>query len=173
VRAYERQQLLLTLQPFWPRLGESRRDHAQGARSRPQRLLRGRDHVLAGKADDAEVDRVSDLFERTMRADARHRLAGAVDRVRGAREAAGEEVPEDQPADRPGPGGGADDGDGAGLEEGSERRGDRDVVALVDARLIALGRRDRESHLDDAAVERPGRDEPDVLEHRQHRPVLR
>ena len=58
------------------------------------------------------------------------------------------------------------------LEERAQRRCHSDVVALVDARLVAHRRRDRELDLDDAAVERPRRDEADVLEYGQHGPVL-
>ena len=47
------------------------------------------------------------------------------------------------------------------------------MIALVDARLVALRGGDREPHLDDAAVERAGRDEADVLEDGEHDPVLR
>ncbi len=46
------------------------------------------------------------------------------------------------------------------------------MVALVDARLVALGRLDREPNLDDAAVEHAGGPEADVLEHREHGLVL-
>ena len=85
-----------------------------------------------GKADHAEVDRVADLLERAVGAHAGNRLAGAVDRVGGAREPAGEDVAEQLAADRAAPRGGADHGNRAGLEERPQRGGDCDVVALVD-----------------------------------------
>ena len=100
--ADEGEQLLLALDAFGPRLGESRRDDAERARTCPQRFLGRGDHVLAGQADHAEVDRVGDLLERAVGAHAGDGLAGAVDGVGGAGEAAGEDVAEEEPADRAG-----------------------------------------------------------------------
>ena len=60
----------------------------------------------------------------------------------------------------------------ARLEERLERGGDGDVVALVDALLVARGRRDREAHLDLAALELARDLEAGVGEDREHRPVL-
>ena len=51
VRTDERQQLLLAGEALGAGLGEPRRDDAERARARAQCLLRGRDDVLAGKAD--------------------------------------------------------------------------------------------------------------------------
>ena len=110
--------------------------------------------------------------ERARRRAPGHRLAGPVDRVRGAAEAACEDVAEELAADRSAARRRADDGHGRRLEERSQRRGDGDVVALVDALLVARRRLDREPDLDDAAVERPRRPEADVLEDGEHAAVL-
>ena len=99
-------------------------------------------------------------------------LARAVDRVRGTGEPAGEDVAEQLAADRAASRRGADHGHGFRLEERLQRRRHGDVVALVDARLVALRRLDREPHLDDAAVERARGPEADVLEHGEHGLVL-
>ena len=168
VGAHERQQLLLARDALGPGLGEARRDDAERARPRAQRFLGGGEHELAGKADHAEVDRIADLLERAVGAHAGDGLTGAVDGIGGAGEPAREDVAEQLAADRPAPRRGADHGDRARLEERAQRRGHRDVVALVDSRAVALGRLDREPHLDDAAVERARRHEAGVLEHGEH-----
>ena len=100
-------------------------------------------------------------------------LTRAVDGIRGAGEPAGEDVAEQLAADRAAPCRGADHGDGPRLEERAQRRGHRDVVALVDSRPVALGCLDREPHLDHAALEGARRHEAGVREHREHRVVLR
>ena len=128
--------------------------------------------LLAGQADDAQVDVVGDLLDGAVGPDAGHGLALAVDGVRGAGEAAGEHVAEQLAADGAAAGRGADDGDGGRLEEGAQGGGDGDVVALVDALPVALGGREREAHLVDAALEGAGGAEADVLEDPEHGGVL-
>ena len=145
---------ILSLAPFLADLGEARRDDAQRARPAPERLLGRLEHVLARDADHDEVELVVDLVERPVAAHGAHRLAAAVDRVRGAAEAAGEDVAEQLAADRPPSRRRTDDGDGARREERCQRGDDADVVAFVDALPVAHGGLDREPDLDHAGVER-------------------
>src|SRR5262249_57747587 len=58
------------------------------------------------------------------------------------------------------------------LEEVSERRGDREVVAFVNSGPVLLGRGDREADLELASLELPGHLEPCPLEDTDHRAVL-
>ena len=162
------EQLLLALAPSGPISANPAEITHSAARPGAERFLGGADHLLAGKADHAEVDLIADLLERAVGAHAGHRLAGAVDRVGGAGEPAGEDVAEQLAADRAASRRGADHGHRAGLEERAQRGGHGDVVALVDARSVALGRLDREPHLDDAAFEGSRRHEADVREHGEH-----
>ena len=61
----------------------------------------------------------------------------------------------------------------ARLEERSQRGADGDVVALLDAELVALGRSEVERHLDDAPFQLARELEAGALEDAEHRPVLR
>ena len=173
VGADEREQLLLPLDSFAADLGEAGRDHDERANALAQRLLRRAEDRRGGQRDHREVDRVGDLFDRAVGADAGNRLAVAVHRVGGAGEVAGEDVAEELAADRAAPLGGADDGDAPGLEERLERGDDRLVVARLDVLAVALRRRDRELHLQLAALELAGQLEACRLEDAEHRPVLR
>ncbi len=101
-----------------------------------------------------------------------NRLAGAVDSVGAAREAAGADIPKDGSTNRAGPGGRADDGDARRLEKRPQGGDDCDVVALVDPFAVPLGRLDGEAHLDRAAFDFPGDVEPSVLEDAKHRAVV-
>ena len=172
VRSHEREQLLLALGAFGADLGESRGDHAQRLDALPQCLLCRLEHAAAGHADDCEVDWIGDLLDRRVRAHACDGLAVAVDGVRGAGEVRSEDVAEELTADRAAALRRADDGDGGRSEERPERRGDRDVVALLDPGAEVLRRGDREAHLDLAAAERARHLEARVAEDCEHRRVL-
>ena len=172
VGAHERQQLLLAGDALGAGLGEARRDDAQRARPRAERFLGSGEHEVAGKADHAEVDLIADLLEGAVGTHSGDGGTGAVDGIGGAGEPTREDVAEQLAADRPAAGRGADHGHRAWLEERAQRCGHRDVVALVDSRAVALGRLDREPHLDHAAFERARRHEAGVREHREHRVVL-
>src|SRR5207237_1629654 len=143
VGAHETEQPLLALDPLGPGLGEAGGDDAERLRARRERRLGGVEDVLAREADHREVDLVRDLADRRVRSDAGNRLAGAVDRVRGAGEVAAQDVAKELAADRPAPRRRTEDGDGMRLEERPERGGDGDVVAQVDTLAVGLGRRDR------------------------------
>ena len=173
VGADEREQLLLPLHAFAADLGEAGGDHDEGANALAQRLLRRPENRGARQGDHGEIDRIGDLLDRAVGADAGDRLAVAVDRVGGAGEVAGEDVAEQLAADRAAPLGGADDGDAPGLEERLERGDDRLVVARVDVLAVALRRRDRELHLHLAALELAGQLEACRLEDAEHGPVVR
>ena len=116
---------------------------------------------------------VGDLLDRPVAAHAGDRLAVAVDRVGGAGEVAGEDVAEELAADRAAPPRGADDGDAPRLEERPQRGDDRHVVARVDVLAVALGRRDRELHLELAALELARQLEAGRLEDAEHGAVVR
>ena len=95
-----------------------------------------------------------------------------IHRIRGAGEVRLEHVAEELTADRSAPRRGAHDRDRLRLEERAQRRDDGRVVALLDALFEALGRRDRELDLDDAAGEFPLELEACALEDAEHRRVL-
>ena len=126
-----------------------------------------------GQRDDGQVDRVGDLLDRAVRAHAGDRLAVPVHRVRGAGEVAREDVPEQLAADRAAPPRGADHGDARGSKNGRSDAVDGGVVALLDALAVALRRRDRELHLDLAALELARQLEAGGLEDAEHAPVVR
>ena len=159
--------------PSLPIFGEAGRDHDERADALAQRLLGRAENRRARKRDHGQVDRVGDLLDRLVAANAGDRLAVAVHGVGGAREVPGEDVAEELAADRAASLGGADDGDAPRLEEGSERRDDRLVVAGLDVLAVRLGRRDRELHLELAALELARQLEPGRLEHAQHGAVIR
>ena len=86
VGAHEREQPLLAGAALRAELGEPGGDHAERAHSVAERR-RGRiEHLLAGEADDGEVDEVGDLVDRAVGANAGDGLALEVHRVGGARE---------------------------------------------------------------------------------------
>src|SRR5919204_769767 len=124
-------------------------------------------------ADDGQIDYFGNVRDRRVGGHAAHRLAVPVDRVGGAGEVRCEDVAKQLPADRPAPARGTDHGHRPGLEERAQRSGDREVVALVDARLVPLRRCDRKADLELAAVELPGDLEARGLEDAEHRAVLR
>ena len=148
VGADEREELLLPLQPLAADLGEPGRDDDESTDALAQRLLRGSEDRRAGRRDHREIDRVRDLLDRAVGSHAGDRLAVAVHRVGGAGEVAGEDVAEELTADRAPPLGGADHGDASRLEERPQGGDDGLVIALLDALEEALGRRDRELHLE-------------------------
>ena len=136
---------------------------------RPQRLLRGVEHVLARDADDNEVE----LVRRSRRATCTRAPSPTGSPLRLTGYAAPPKSPastlrEELAADRSSARRCTDYGHGAWLEERSQRGDDADVVALVDALPVAHGRFDPKPHLDDAGVERSRRREADVLEHGEH-----
>ena len=154
-------------------LGEAGRDHDERADALAQRLLGRAQNGRAGQRDHGEIDRVGDLLDRAVGANAGDRLTITVHRVGGAGEVAGEDVAEELAADRAPPLGGADDGDGPRLEEGPERGDDRLVVAGIDVLAVGLGRRDRELHFELAALELARQLEAGRLEDAQHGAVVR
>ena len=172
VRADEREQLLLPLGALAADLREAGRDDDERAHAAAQRVLGGGEHVLARDGDHGQVDGIRDLRHGRVAADAGDGRALRVHRVRGPGEVRLEHVAEELAADRAPPRRGADDGDRLRLEERAQRRDDGGVVALLDALLEALGRRDRELDLDDAAGELPLELEACALEDAEHRRVL-
>ena len=156
---------------FGSRLRETSRDDADRLRACPECFSHCREHVLSREADDGEVDGLRYLRDRAEGLDPCHRLALPVHGEGGAREVGFEDVPEELASDRPPPRGGAEDGDRRRLEEGTQGRNDRDVVALRDALGERLRRRDRERDLRLAALERARDLEPGVLEDAHHRRV--
>ena len=64
VRADEREQPLLALEPLAPGLGEPGRDHDEGPDTAGERLLGRLDHAGRRDADDGQVDRIGDLGDR-------------------------------------------------------------------------------------------------------------
>ena len=125
----------------------------QTARVPPlERLLGHTDDRLRRDGQNRKVGRLGKLGRRGIALDTGDRLAAAVDRVRLAREAAGDDVSEELAPDRAASGRGAHDGDRARLEERPERGHDRGVVPLLAAGEVALGRRDREPNLHRASL---------------------
>ena len=97
----------------------------QSARTPCRSTCLGRlEHERAGNADDREVDRVGDLLDRAVGANARDRFARAVDRIGGAGEVRRENVAEELAADRAAALRGADHGDAkqARRTDGAMRR---------------------------------------------------
>ena len=161
--------------PSAPDLGEAGGDDAERAHAVPRappppRRARAR----PGTQMTARSTGSGHLADRPVAAHAGDRLAAAVDRVGGAGEVRREDVAEQLAADRAAPRRRADDRDRRRREERPQRRGDGDVVALVDARAEALGRRDREAHLDLAAFERRATtSKPASRKTREHRACSR
>ena len=173
VGADEREQPLLALDALRARLGEARRDDAERAVPVRSAASAASIDMLAGDADDREVDWVGDLLERGVGADAGDRLARPVHRVGGARELRRlRMLRKSSPPIDPRRARGADTATRRRREERPQRCGDRDVVALVDARLVAPCRGDRELTSTTPLVELARRLEPGVREHGQHGPVL-
>ena len=142
---------LLAARALGAGLREAGGDHAQRLAPLRERRLGRVEHRVAGKADDGEVDLARDVRDRRVRPDAGDRLAAtSVDRVRGAGEVArrgcsGRARRRSTRAGRDAP----MTATVLGSKNGRERRGHRDVVALVDApRGSSSRRRDREPHLD-------------------------
>ena len=133
VRADERQQPLLLLASLCAHLCEAGRDDAERAYALTQARRGGVQHLRAGNADHGEVDVVRNRFNGCVGTNARNRLAAPVHGIRGAVEVGREHVAKQLAADRAATPRGADDGDALRREEVGERRGDRDVVAFLDA----------------------------------------
>ena len=172
VCTHEREQSFLSLDPLPADLGEPGRDDDERAHALPQRLLGRLEDGRGRERDDGQVDRVGDLFDRPIAANPRDGLAVSVDGVRSAVEIACEDVPEELTADRAAPLRSADDGDSRRLEERPQRGDDRLVVTRVDVLAVRLGRRDRELHLELAALELARQLESGGLEHAQHGAVV-
>ena len=87
-------------------------------------------------------------------------------------ETAFDHVPKERSPDRSWARGRTDHRNTFRTEERLERRNDADVVPPVDLRAVGVGRDDRESHLDGAALEYADDVEARTGEHLEHRPVL-
>ena len=74
-------------------------------------------HLQRGEDDDGQVDRIGNLANIAIGADAGDGLGPGVDRVEGAGEAAFEDIDEDVVADLAGDGGGADNRHRGRVEE--------------------------------------------------------
>jgi hypothetical protein len=171
VSSHEREQPLLSLGPLRADLGEPGRDHAQRSQAPSQRALGRLDHALRGQRDHREVDRIRDGGDRRVGAHARDRLRVRVDRVGGAGEVAGDDVPEQLAADRAAPRRRPDHRDAGRREEGGERGRDREVIAPVDLVQVSRGRVESQAHLGHAALPLACQLEARLLEHAEHRPV--
>ena len=154
-------------------LGEPRRDHAERARTLAERSLRLGQHSLTRHAEDGEVDVAGDVRDRRVGLNAGDRRRLRVHRIGDAVEAGLEDVAEELAADRATTGRGADDRHRARREERPQRRGDGDVIALVDGSAITRGGLDLEAHLRRAALEPPRDGEAGVGEDAEHRLVVR
>jgi hypothetical protein len=168
VRTHEREQPPLALGACLTGLGEARRDHAQRADAVAQAGVGGVEHMLAGNAEDGEVDVVRNLVDRRVPSDAGDRRPVAVDRIRRSAEVGLEDVAEELAADRAATRGRAQDRHRAGREERSERRAHGCVVAAVCLLEERRRRRDRKLDLDLAQVELARHREADLLEDLQH-----
>ncbi len=146
VRANEREQPLLPLDALAADLGEAGRDDderahaARAARPPPRRARARRAREITARSTGSR-----DLGDGAVAADARDRLALAVDRIRGAAEVAREHVAEELAADRAAPRRGARSPPRSrGSKNGRSEARTADVVALLDAALVALRRGERE-----------------------------
>ena len=170
--ADECEELVLALLSGGSGLRKSGRDDADGFHAGCERRACGLEHVLAGDADDSEIDDDRDLRDVRVPGSAANRLGASVDGVRGAGEVRRQDVAEQLAADRPAARRRTDDRDGERLEERLERRGHRHVVALVApldhcrARSIQM-----QYDLDHTALQRPRRLEARVVEDSQHRGI--
>ena len=172
VRTDEREQPLLPLGSLAADLGEAGRDHDERPHAAPERVLGRREHVLPRHRDHRQVDGIRDRRHRRIAVHAGDRRTLGVHRVRGTRKVSLQHVAEELAADRPAPGRGTDDGDALRLEERAQRGDDGGVVALLDALLELLGRRDRKLDLDDAVGQLARHIEPRAPEDAEHRLVL-
>ena len=153
VRAHQAEQELLALAALGADLGEAGGDDAERLDSTRERRLGGLEHQRAGQADDGEVDDLGYLSDGSVRAHAGDRLSAQVDGIGRTGEVGGEDVSEELAADRAAAARSTDHGDRPRLEEGAEGGGHGEVVALVDARAVQLGGRDREANLEFPAVQ--------------------
>ena len=172
VGSNESKQVLLPLAAVGADLCEAGRDDAEGLDPSRERRLGGFEHELGRQADDREVDHVGHVRDRRVRGHAADGPAIPVDRIGRTGEVGGQHVPEELAADRATAAGRPDHGNRFRLEERAERGGHREVVALVDARAVLLGGRDREADLELARVQLSRHLQAGALEHSQHRRVV-
>ncbi len=171
VRPHELEQTVLPLATFPTGFGEAGRDHAQCRHTVAKRVRCRVEHTLRGQTDDYEIDRVGDLADRPVGADAGDRLSFEVDGEGGADEICFEDVAEELASDRATPARGADHGDRGRGEEWTQRGDDGGVVAFLDTRRQYAGCGDGEAELDLAALPHVPELEPGVSEHCQGRRV--
>src|SRR5437763_1122084 len=140
VRTDEREQLRLAFAPLRADFGEACGDDADRADAGFERLVGRGENRWPGDADDRKIDRDGNVGDGGVRLHAGNGLCRAVDREGCAREVSAEHVAEELAADRAAARRGADDGDGRGREERTQRRRDCAVVALVGGDLERLRR---------------------------------
>jgi hypothetical protein len=127
--------------------------------------------MLGVQTDDCEIDRVRDLADRPVGADAGHRLSFEVDGEGGADEICFEDVAEELASDRATPARGADHGHRGRGEEWTQRGDAGRVLSFVATRPQCAGCGDGETELDLAALSHVPELEPGVFEHCQRRGV--
>ena len=172
VGANQRQQPLLALRALAAHLGETGGQHAEGPRPPLERLAGHLEHARGRDTDHGQIDGLGKLGGRADGGNASDRCPRSVHRIGASGEAALDEIAEHRGPDRSGPGRRADHGDALGSEERLERRDDGLVVAAVDVLAVALGRCDREQHLDRSTRERPRHVEAGIREDAEHGAVL-
>ncbi len=127
-----------------------------------------------GRHDDQrDVDRVGNVEDARVRAHARDRHGGRVDRIHRSLEVVREQVAEQLVADRARVTARADDRDRTRRQDARRRRGFRALLACLDRRDRIVGRLDRETHADGAFLEFAVRFPPRVGEHVEHPRVVR
>ena len=172
VGANQRQQALLSLRALAAHLGETGGQHAEGPRPLLERLAGHLEHARSRDTDHGQIDGLGKLGGRADGGNASDRCPRSVHRVGAPGEATLDEIAEHRGPDRSGPGRRADHGNALGSEERLERRDDALVVAAVDVLAVALGRCDREQHLDRSTRERPRHVEAGIREDAEHGAVL-
>ena len=127
-----------------------------------------------GRHDDQrDVDRVGNVEDARVRAHARDRHGGRVDRIHRALEVVREQVAEQLVADRARVTARADDRDRTRRQDARRRRGFCALLACLDRRDRIVGRLDRETDADGAVLEVAVRLPPRVGEHVEHPRVVR